>query len=744
MFRRLARLPRWLPYVAVAAAVALMALDPGRILSGLRERVFDVYQRIDPRPYVDPATRGLPAVRFVDIDDASLAAHGQWPWPRTLLARLLEKLADAGARVVVFDIVFAESDRTSPFEVTRTWPSGNPYDAARLVLFSLPSNDSVFAEAMAKVPTVIGYILGPENGGDKPVRKQGMAVAGNANPIDFVPRYGGGAVPLKELQDAATGNGSLNVVPDGDGIIRRVPLLVSMGGDLYPTALVEALRLADKPTNIAVKVSGASGELSFGEATGVVAVKAGKFIVPTTYTGSIYLHYTPSRPERRISAKDVLAGDVDPERLRNAIVWIGTSAAGLRDLRATPLEPAAAGVEIQVQATESALLGVALSRPDFARGAELVYAVVFGLLVAFFSLRASAYWIGLLAVAVIGVAFGFSWWAFEANRWLVDPAGPSLVAFAAFLAGTLVRFAETEGERAYVRRAFAQYLQDDIIERLAADPDRLKLGGEARTMTMLFCDIRGFTSISEHYKADPTGLTLLINRVLTPLTRAVIDRDGTVDKYIGDCIMAFWNAPIDDPHHVEHACQCALDILAALDAVNAEIQEKTPGAPLIRVGMGINTGQVVVGNMGSDLRFDYSVLGDPVNLAARIQGYSGNYGVDIVLGEDTARSAVAFARLKVDRIAVKGKTEAANIYALLGAAHLASEPQFERLKSAHDDLFAAIATQDWDKAESLAIELAETSPLGRTVYELHYRRVRQLRADPPAPGWDGGWHADTK
>ncbi len=744
MSRQLARLPRWLPYVAVIASVALMALDPGRILSGLRERVFDVYQRIDPRPYVDPATKGLPAVRFIDIDDASLAAHGQWPWPRTLLAQLLGDLADAGARVVVFDIVFAETDRTSPFEVTRTWPSGNPYDAARLVLHSLPSNDSIFAKAMQKVPTVIGYILGGEPGLQAPARKQGIAVAGSANPSDFVPRYAGGPTPLPELEQAAAGSGSLNVVPDGDGIIRRIPLLVSLQGQLYPSAMVEALRLADKPNNIAVKTSGASGERSFGEATGVVAVKAGKYVVPTTFTGSLYLHYTPSRPERRISAKDILAGTFDREKTKDAIVWIGTSAAGLRDLRATPLEPAAAGVEIQVQATESALLGLALSRPDFARGAEFVYAVIFGLLVAFFSLRASAYWIGLLAVVVIGVAFGFSWWAFETHRWLVDPAGPSLVAFAAFLAGTLVRFAETEGERAYVRRAFAQYLQDDIIERLAADPDRLKLGGEARTMTILFCDIRGFTTISEHYKADPTGLTLLINRVLTPLTRAVIDREGTVDKYIGDCVMAFWNAPMDDPHHVEHACQCALDILAALDEVNAELQLTTPGAPFIRVGIGINTGRVVVGNMGSDLRFDYSVLGDAVNLAARIQGYSGNYGIDIVIGEDTARSAVNFARLKVDRLAVKGKSEAANIYALLGGRHLAQEAQLEQLQHAHGELFAAIAVQDWDKAEALAIELAETSPLGRTVYELHYRRVRQLRAEPPGLGWDGGWHADSK
>ncbi|MCC6919217.1 MAG: adenylate/guanylate cyclase domain-containing protein [Alphaproteobacteria bacterium] len=744
VFRRLARLPRWLTYVAAVGAVALMALDPGQVLSALRERVFDVYQRIDPRPYVDPATKGLPTVRFVDIDDASLAVHGQWPWPRTLLAELLGALAKGGARVVIFDIVFAETDRTSPFEVTRGWPKGPPYDSLRLVLSSLPTNDSVFAAAMTNQPTVTGFILGGDGRGEQPTLKTNPAVVGDAEPNRFVPAYANSAVSLKELEDAAAGNGSLNVVPDSDGIIRRVPLLVSLNGNLYPSALVEALRVAATPQNIVVKTSGAAGQQSFGEATGIVAVKAGKFIVPTTSTGALYLHYTPAEPSRRISAKDVLAGTVDPARLKNAIVWVGTSAAGLRDLRATPLDPAAAGVEIQVQATESALLGVALSRPDFARGAEFVYAVVFGLLVAFFSLRSSAYWIGLLAIGVVAVAFGFSWWAFEAHRWLVDPAGPSLVAFAAFLTGTLVRFAETEGERAYVRRAFAQYLQDDIIERLASDPDRLKLGGETRTMTILFCDIRGFTTISEHYKADPAGLTLLINRVLTPLTRAVIDRDGTVDKYIGDCVMAFWNAPIDDPNHIEHACLCALDILAALDTVNAELQEKTPGAPIIRVGIGINTGQVVVGNMGSDLRFDYSVLGDAVNLAARIQGYSGNYGVDIVLGEDTARTAVGFARIKVDRIAVKGKTEAANIYALLGGPHIATAPALAALQMTHDDLFTAIAVQDWDRAEAIARRLSDASPLGQRLYRLHLDRIAQLRANPPGLGWDGGWHADTK
>jgi len=735
---------RILPYVAVLACAALVVFDPAKVLSLARDRIFDAYQRLSPREYVDPATKGLPGVLYVDIDDSSLATLGQWPWPRTLLATLIDKLNAAGAKVVVFDIVFAEADRTSPSEVTRNWPKGEPYDSARIALAALPSNDQTLAASMREATTVTGFVLGEASSARPPELKQGIAVAGNLKPADFVPPYEGGSAPIWLLEDAAKGNGSLNVVPDGDGIIRQVPMLVSLNGTVYPSAMVEALRLAATPTNLAVKTSGASGEAAFGASTGIVAVKAGKFVVNSTANGSLYLHFTSHNPRRKLSAASIIDGSADLSRIKGAIVWIGTSAAGLKDLRTTPLEPAAVGVEIQVQATETALLGVGLMRPDFARGAELVFVVGLGLLIAFLSLRASAYWIGALAAAAAFGAAGVSWWAFASQSWLLDPVGPSIAGFVAFLVGALVRFSETEGERSHIRRAFSQYLSEDVVRKIASAPGQLKLGGEARNMTIMFCDLRGFTSIAERYKADPEALTALINRILTPLSRAVIDHDGTIDKYMGDCVMAFWNAPLDDPDHAANASACALTMLRAMDTLNAELLAERADAPHIRVGIGINTGQVVVGNMGSDLRFDYSVLGDAANLAGRGQTYSANYGVDIVVAEDTASAAPHFGWLRADKIAVKGKSHAADVFVLAGDSGLAGTEMFRAVKAAHARLFAAMLWRDWDTAEREAIDLATWSPLGSTLYNLHLKRIAHWRETPPAEGWEGEWLAESK
>lgn len=744
MLRRFSFPLRILPYLAVLACAALVAFDPAKVLSLARDRVFDAYQRISPRVYADPATKGLPGVLYVDIDDSSLAKLGQWPWPRTLLATLIDKLNAAGAKVIVFDIVFAEADRTSPAEVTRNWPRGEPYDSARIALAALPSNDQTLAASMRAATTVTGFVLGEESSARPPELKQGIAVAGSLKPADFVPHYEGGSAPIWLLEDAAKGNGSLNVVPDGDGIIRQVPLLVTLNGTVYPSAMVEALRLAATPTNLAIKTSGASGEAAFGAATGIVAVKAGKFIVNTTANGSLYLHFTRHEPRRKLSAAAIMDGSADTSRIKGAIVWIGTSAAGLKDLRTTPLEPAAVGVEIQVQATETALMDVGLKRPDFARGAEFVFVILLGLLIAFLSLRASAYWIGALALASAFGATGASWWAFSSERWLLDPVGPSIAGFAAFVVGALVRFSETEGERSHIRRAFSQYLSEDVVRKIASAPGQLKLGGEARTMTIMFCDLRGFTSIAERYKADPEALTHLINRILTPLSRAVIARNGTIDKYMGDCVMAFWNAPLDDPHHAANAAACALDMVREMDKLNAELQAESQDSPVIRVGIGINTGPVVVGNMGSDLRFDYSVLGDAVNLAARVQTYSSNYGVDIAVAEDTAAAAPEFGWLRADRIMVKGKAHAADLFVLAGDSGLTGTDLFRHTKAAHARLFAAMLWRDWAGAETEAKDLATWSPLGAKLYRLHQQRIAYWRDNPPADNWEGEWQAESK
>jgi adenylate cyclase len=322
-----------------------------------------------------------------------------------------------------------------------------------------------------------------------------------------------------------------------------------------------------------------------------------------------------------------------------------------------------------------------------------------------------------------------------------------MVALYAVLAFT--NYTREAAEKRQVRSAFGQYLSPALVEQLADQPDRLKLGGETRTMTFLFCDVRNFTAISESYKSDPQRLTTLINRLLTPLSDAILAHDGTIDKYMGDCVMAFWNAPMDVADHEAQACAAALDMLTALEALNAERRAEAEAAGTdyvpLRVGVGLNTGDCVVGNMGTATRFDYSVLGDAVNLAARLEAYSSEYGVTIVLGEETAaRAAGNFALLELDRIAVKGKTEAVTIFGLLGDRTLRDSPDFQKLRDANAYMLAAYRARDWDRAERLANDCTAIPGAPADLYALHRSRIAAFRDTPPPDGWIGVYEWLTK
>ncbi|MGE4219201.1 MAG: adenylate/guanylate cyclase domain-containing protein, partial [Alphaproteobacteria bacterium] len=314
---------------------------------------------------------------------------------------------------------------------------------------------------------------------------------------------------------------------------------------------------------------------------------------------------------------------------------------------------------------------------------------------------------------------------------------------------TFANYSREAAEKKQVRGAFSQYLSPALVEQLAENPDQLKLGGETKTMTMLFCDVRGFTSISETYKSNPVGLTVLINRLLTPLTDVILARGGTIDKYMGDCIMAFWNAPIDVPEQEKKACDAALNMFTALEELNVERRREAAEQGVtympLNIGVGINTGTVVVGNMGSEQRFDYSVLGDAVNLAARLEGQSKTYGVGTVLGPDTAaRSADTNAMLELDQIAVKGKKEAVTIFGLLGDKAMLESEEFKRLQAEHDRMIAAYRRQDWNACE-MHMQAARANPLAPAdLYELYAERIAAFRANPPPADWDGVFVATTK
>ncbi|MSP49427.1 MAG: adenylate/guanylate cyclase domain-containing protein [Alphaproteobacteria bacterium] len=723
------------PGAVLVLVLALRILDPGGVLEEVRLRVFDTYQRLAPREAESSA------VRVVDIDDESLSRIGQWPWPRTLLADLISHLTKAGAVAIGLDVIFPEPDRTSPAEVLKLWPHT---EGLKPLLARLPDHDLALADALAASPSITGFVLTTEANGRVPVRKGTFAHAG-IDPAPFIPGFSGAVGSLPVLERAARGNGSINSVPDRDGILRRVPLVLRLGDRLYASLVTETLRVAQRASTSIIRASGAQAAASFGAETGIDSIKVGEFVVPTDAHGQFWLHYaTPSR-DRTVSAWRVLNGEAGNDAFDGTIVLIGTSAAGLKDLRPSPLDPAMPGIEAHAQAVEQILSGRFLGRPDWAEGAELLYVAALGLALVLALRRIGAAWSAVVGAAAAVLAVAASWQVFRYFGFLIDPATPVAATLAVYIAATLVNFLATEREKREVRTAFSQYLAPAMVERLASDPSQLKLGGETRDMTFLFCDVRGFTTISESFKSDPQALTRLINRFLTPMTDAILAKRGTIDKYMGDCIMAFWNAPLDDRDHSANACRAALVMRAELVALNgrlaAEAEKEGRRFLALAIGIGLNSGNAVVGNMGSDQRFDYSVLGDAVNLASRLEGQSKTYGVDIVVGETTKAAAPGFAYLELDLIAVKGKLEAVRIHALRAAE---PDEAHQALSAVQDELLAAYRAQQWDRAAS-AIERARTmAPDLSALWDLYTQRIADYRRDPPGADWDGVTIARTK
>ncbi len=739
---------RWI-HIIVPLAILIAAIGIRVSLTDIIEeaqlKVFDVYQRIQPRTY-EPAP-----VKFVDLDDETLDKVGQWPWPRTYLADFVARLANAGAAVIAFDMVFAEEDRTSPSNVLPLWPSSPELDALVAKRDALPDHDAVFADVLGQINAVSGFVLTNEVNERQPAIKTSWANSGD-DPRPYLPPYQGAVVNLSVIQKAVAGNGSFNLQPEADSIIRRVPLVFRIGDQLHPSLSAEVLRVAQGARTNIIKASGGSGETAYGEHTGLNHIKIGRFPVPTDSLGRLWLHYTDDVPERTIPAWKLFTDTFDNSLVEGMVVVIGTSAAGLSDLRATPLNPALPGALVHVQALEQIFLDYYLDRPDWSFGAEIVYLLVLGLVLIFLLRRLGALWCAIIGVAGIAGAIWFSWFMFTDFRLLLDPIYPSFVVLLIYLAGSLINYLRTEAEKRQVRGAFSQYLSPALVEQLADEPDRLVLGGEMRDMTLLFADIRGFTTVSEQFKGDPQGLTALINRFLTPMTNMILDRRGTIDKYMGDCIMAFWNAPLDDEDHAVHACDSALSMFSALEELNADIKSEREAAgelffPL-NIGIGLNSGEACVGNMGSDQRFDYSVLGDTVNLAARLEGQSKNYGVGIVIGDETAKAAPDYASLELDLIAVKGKEEAVHIFCLLGGPELRNQEEFATLQAKHDEMIEKYRTQKWEEARQLMAECRVlddflVNPLD-VLYDMYDERISDYEANPPPEDWDGVFVATSK
>jgi adenylate cyclase len=545
------------------------------------------------------------------------------------------------------------------------------------------------------------------------------------------------------LERAAAGRGLFTITPERDGIVRRVPMVLRAQEALVPSLTLEILRVLTGSGAILVKTDPA----------GIKSVALPGFELPTDPSGQVWVHFSPHDQSRFVSAADVLAGRATPGRFANKIVLVGTSAIGLLDNKTTPLDRSMPGVEVHAQLLESMLTGATLFSPNYAAAIEIIVALTVGIGIIVLAPVLGALNLLLLGAAVAAFLGGTSWYRYAQHGVLLDATYPMASSLIVYGALTFVNYFREQMGRNRIRSAFGQYLSPALVEQLAQSPERLRLGGEERVMTIMFSDVRGFTTISETYKRDPQGLTALMNRFLTPLTNAILGQRGTIDKYMGDAIMAFWNAPLDDSRQEENACTAALEMLRRMDGLNdIRRDEAAQGGHVfipIEVGIGINTGRCVVGNMGSDLRFDYSVLGDTVNLASRLEGQSKTYGVKIVLGATTAEAVKDhFAILEIDRIKVKGKTEPETIFTLLGPAVLLHAPAFKRLAEQHAAMLAAYRGRDWQAAltfiETCRAAAAAAGAKLDGLYDLYRDRIEAFRETPPPDDWTGVYSALTK
>ena len=720
--------------IALLIGLAVMRIADPPPVEELRVRIFDAFQVIDPR------VKTARPVVIVDIDEKSLAKFGQWPWPRTRIADVVANLTRLGAVVIAFDIVFAEPDRLNPDVAADT--IRNLDDETRTKLRALPSNDQLFAEAMRNSRVVLGesglpYVLREL---DKNLPVTGLAMLGE-DPQRFMLNFPGLLRNTPVLEAAAGGRGLFTIRTERDGIVRRVPVIMQAQGLTMPSLTFEMLRLATGSDTIFIK----------SDVAGIKSVAVKGFEVPTDRNGQLWVHFAHHDPSIFVSAADVLEGSVEPQTIAEKLVLIGTSAVGLLDVKTTPVSPVMPGVEIHAQVLEAALTKKLLSQPSYGPILEFGAALLLGIAVIWLAPLFGPVTLVAVGAFIAALLVGTSWYFYTQHKLLIDFTYPLLSTTAIYLTLIFSSFVREQAQRRQIRSAFGQYLSPALIEQLAQSPEKLVLGGEEREMTIMFSDVRGFTTISESFKNDPQGLTGLMNRFLTPLTNAIIARKGTIDKYMGDAIVAFWNAPLDDKEHQLNGCEAAVDMLERIDMLNKqrelEAQEGGPAFFPLNVGIGLNTGVCVVGNMGSDLRFDYSVLGDSVNLASRLEGQSKEYGFPIIVGSKTALAVKdKFAILELDFIMVKGKKEPEVIYAIAGRADTAQSGRFQRLRNLTIEMLACYRSRDWEGALA-AIERGRRTDEARALellYNLYEARIRGYRTNPPPDDWNGAFALLTK
>lgn len=692
-------------------------------------------------------------VALVDVDEASLSAYGQWPWSRDLVAKLTASILEDGASVVAFDIVFAEADGKSPQVITDTMSERYGLDVAiEGIPEELSDFDGLFADVLKSEQsrTILGCFMHPS---EEPVEDLPESCDPNYKGYVFPRRLKGAAglvnsflvqakkmtISIPRLSKAAGNNAFYNTLPDSDNVVRRNPLLMAYGPNrIYPALALEAVRMDQGISKIFVEYG----------SQGIERLRLKDITIPTDYSGSLVVNFRKlvhsdtgggfsSFPTH--SAADVLQGRVAVGSFSNKIVFIGTSAPGLRDLRATPLTPEFAGVEVHATIVDNILAGDMLSQPAWIIGVDTFAIVLIGLFLTVLIHNGKAVLSFIMTIAVLGAVIALSFRLFDKMNFVFVPARLVISTIIIYPVLTMIKYWEEERQRKQVRNMFGTMVSQDVLRYLEHNPSSFSLSGHKTEATMFFSDVAGFTTISE--ALEPAKLSDLLNKYLSPMTQIIMDRRGYVDKYEGDAIMAEWGVPFSMEDHAVQACLAALEQQEKLSELRAEL--KNEFGHELRVRMGINSGSVTAGNMGSDKRFQYTVMGDAVNLAARLEPTNKDYGTEITLGEATfekAKHAIE-ARL-LDKIQVVGKGKPVCVYELLGRRGRTA-PNRLAIREHYEAALRLHWERNWDEALALIDRALAIIPDDGA--SLHLRsRVRAYKITPPADGWAGEYVRATK
>ena len=671
----------WAAFAVFMLLFVITIWDP-KPMKILRYQVFDSYQNFHKYTIDDPD------VILIDIDEATVKELGQFPFKRDVNARLTNIVGNA--KTIAWALLFPEEDRLG--------------------------GDYKFVKSLEKYNTVIGSSVGNEsNRVDVPST---VAIKGNADLYRFP-----GLISSIEKLDETSASGVMIAIPEVDTVVRRMPTMIKVDDGIYANFV---LQLFANGQTIKVKAK-----------DGNIKIKAGDTIIEPDSNGNLYFKFAQPDTFTRYSAIDVLNGNIDSAVFEGKVVIIGLTAAGLTTINSIPTGTVY-DHDIYAHAYQSISDGEILTRPWWAKRLELTVMLMFGLVLLLLVPKLKTHYTVLLFAILTVVNVGTTDFMYIYKNWLFNSAPTILATFVLFAYLIYNKFIKEYRLKQQIKKQFGTYISPDMVKKLQKNPELLKLGGDTKDMTFLFCDIRGFTPISEQYKVNPQGLTELVNRFLTPMTDVIMLKGGTIDKYMGDCIMAFWNAPLDIENHRQLAIETALRMQDKLKILNLELanEEKLP----INIGIGINSGEVVVGNMGSNQRFDYSVLGDAVNLAARLEGQSKSYGVKLVVGDDSTKDCIdQFNFIPLDTIAVKGKTEPVNIYTVMK-----TNDDTYRMKNSMTEAIDQYKLRKWKIAQKLFRSIKITHIELATVSQLYISRCDMYSKAPPPKDWNGTFIATTK